>query len=443
MPTIVPMPKWGLLMQEGTVTDWLFSEGDEVRAGEPLFTVETDKATSDVDAPHDGVLRRIVATEGAKVAVTAPVAVLSSPGETVSDAELDAMLAAAQPAKAPAAASTRSGTRPERARRSSRTEERTPVTPAARKRARELGVDLAQVTATGPGGRLTLDDVERDAAAAQHPADAAKSVATGEMWIDTGPHRVHMLILGEGPPLVLLHGLGGSLMTWQGVADAMARRHRVILVDLPGHGASSPPDPGGCEYAPEALAKAVADAVAAVSDEPTVVVGHSLGGAVAALVSERAPQLVARVVLIDPAGAGDAGDPRLMRLIDAEVSEAGSRELLELFFHDRALVTETGVAEHARMLAQPGVHEAVRAAARATFDGATQRLDIRPTLVDLDIPVLVVWGAEDRVFPVSQAQALSLAVPGVSVEVVAEAGHVPHLERPDAVVALIDAFLAG
>ncbi len=445
MPTIVAMPKWGLLMTEGTVSDWLLAEGDEVRAGEPLFTVETDKATSDVDAPHDGVLRRIVVAEGAKVVVTAPVAVLSSPGETVTDAELDAIVEAAQPAQqAPVPTAAGSAAPRARPRRSARTSDRIPVSPAARKRARELGLDLAHVTPTGPGGRVTLEDVERDAAAG--PGESALRAApgpTGETWIDVGPHRIHVLTVGDGPPIVLLHGLGGSLMTWQGVADAISQHKRVILVDLPGHGGSSAPDPGECDYSPAALASAIADAIGAVCDEPVVIAGHSLGGAIAALIAIASPHLVAALVLIDPAGASEDTDPELLRLIEADATDAGSREILELFFHDPTLVTSTGVAEHSRMLSQPGVHAAVRAVARSSFDGAAQRLDIRDLLADIDVPVLVIWGAEDRVFDVSHARVLSLAVPDAQVEIVADAGHVPHLERPDEVVTLIDAFLAG
>ena len=69
MPILVKMPKWGLMMKAGTVTEWLRAEGDPVAAGEPLFVVETDKATNDVEAPGDGVLRRIVAGEGTEVVV--------------------------------------------------------------------------------------------------------------------------------------------------------------------------------------------------------------------------------------------------------------------------------------------------------------------------------------------------------------------------------------
>jgi pyruvate dehydrogenase E2 component (dihydrolipoamide acetyltransferase) len=232
-------------------------------------------------------------------------------------------------------------------------------------------------------------------------------------------------------------------MTWQGVAEAMAQRNRVILVDLPGHGGSSAPDPGDCDYSPMALGRAVADTIAALCDEPAVIAGHSLGGAVGVLVASASPQLVARLVLIDPAGAGDDVDPALLRLIEAEPSDAGSREILELFFHDHALVTATGVAEHSRMLTRPGVHAAVRAVARSTFDGAAQRLDVREALADIDVPVLVIWGAEDRVFDVSQADALRVAIPHAQVRIVTEAGHVPHLERPDAVAALISELPSG
>src|SRR5262249_26740111 len=94
MPLLVKMPKWGMLMKAGTVTAWLCAEGDAVGAGDPLFTVETDKAINDVEAPGDGVLRRIVADTGSEVAVAGPVAVIAEAGETLSDDEVDAFVTA-------------------------------------------------------------------------------------------------------------------------------------------------------------------------------------------------------------------------------------------------------------------------------------------------------------------------------------------------------------
>ncbi|MDP9257165.1 MAG: pyruvate dehydrogenase complex dihydrolipoamide acetyltransferase, partial [Actinomycetota bacterium] len=107
MPVLVKMPKWGLMMKAGTVTEWLRAEGDAVSAGEPLFVVETDKAINDVEAPGDGVLRRIVAGAGTAVTVSGPVAVICAVGEMISDDAVDAFVAAQAPAPAPASAEAR------------------------------------------------------------------------------------------------------------------------------------------------------------------------------------------------------------------------------------------------------------------------------------------------------------------------------------------------
>src|SRR5918992_5203207 len=104
MPTVVKMPKWGLTMTAGKVTDWLREEGSEVDAGEPLLVVETEKAVNDVEAPAAGVLRKIVAAVGEEVPVSGPVAVIVAAGEQVSDEEIAALVAAGQPAGADGAA---------------------------------------------------------------------------------------------------------------------------------------------------------------------------------------------------------------------------------------------------------------------------------------------------------------------------------------------------
>jgi pimeloyl-ACP methyl ester carboxylesterase len=172
------------------------------------------------------------------------------------------------------------------------------------------------------------------------------------------------------------------------------------------------------------------------------VVGHSLGGADATLVAADSPSLAAALVLIDPAGGGRDANPEVARILDAGPSEAASRELLELFVEDRTVLTATGIAEHARTLARPGVNEAVRAAARGAFDGGAQRIDLAGALARLSQPVLIIWGADDRVFAVDQAHALERAAANAGVRIIPGVGHAPHLEAPEEVVALIDAFLA-
>src|SRR5207237_10698061 len=93
MPVLVKMPKWGLTMKVGTVTEWLRAEGAAVAAGDPLLVVESDKAANEVEAPAAGTLRKIVAATGATVPVSDPVAVIAVPDETLSDEDVAAFLA--------------------------------------------------------------------------------------------------------------------------------------------------------------------------------------------------------------------------------------------------------------------------------------------------------------------------------------------------------------
>src|SRR6476659_5793393 len=106
MPTIVKMPKWGLTMTTGTITGWIRDEGDEVSAGDPLLTVETEKAVNDVEAPADGVLFKIVVPTGDAAPVSAAVAIIAAPGESPSDAEIESLIAEHAPVKPKAVAKT-------------------------------------------------------------------------------------------------------------------------------------------------------------------------------------------------------------------------------------------------------------------------------------------------------------------------------------------------
>ncbi|MGE4191935.1 MAG: dihydrolipoamide acetyltransferase family protein [Pseudodesulfovibrio sp.] len=157
----VIMPKWGLTMKEGKVSRWLKAEGDPVKAGEPLFEVETDKITNSVEAPADGVLAKIIVPEGGVAAVQAVLGVIAAPGETVDVA--GGAPAAAEPAPAGAssdAAPAASGAAP------AKDGEFVKAMPAARKLARELEVDLSTVTGTGRDGAVTMKDVQEAADAA-------------------------------------------------------------------------------------------------------------------------------------------------------------------------------------------------------------------------------------------------------------------------------------
>lgn len=168
----VLMPKLGLTMTEGTIEKWKYKEGDSVKKGDILFSVATDKLTNDVEAEADGVLLKILLPEGETAPCKAVIAYIGETGEVIAEggasaestaAQAPASSAAAVPAKAPAA--TR--------------DPGTPVlaSPAAKKLAKEKGVDLALVAGTGPKGRITLEDVEAylTAPKADEPAAEVKT----------------------------------------------------------------------------------------------------------------------------------------------------------------------------------------------------------------------------------------------------------------------------
>jgi pimeloyl-ACP methyl ester carboxylesterase len=440
MATVVKMPKWGLTMTAGTVTDWLRDEGAEISEGDPLLTVETEKAVNDVEAPSDGILLKIVAGQGAEVPVSAAVAIIAAPGEVLSEAEIAELIASAAPKKAAAAARRDGATTNGRQGRAATRDEsgRVNASPAARKLANELGLDLASVEATGPGGRITSDDVERAAAERDEdpsPREERVTLADGR--------EINALVAGpgNGAKIVFLHGLGGSQSTWQVALADLVEQYRVAAIDLPGHGASDKSDPQAVDYGVEGLASAIAEAIGALKTAPAVLVGHSLGGAVALQIALERPDLVTGVVLIDSAGLGDEIGAELISLMSGEPGQATARGLLELFYEDQRLVLDRGVEEMAQTQLADGAWAAQQAVANAAFNGAAQRLAVRQQHGEVKQPVLILWGAKDRVIPLSHAVEALHSIPDVTLKVLPAVGHVPQVEDAPAVAKAIDRFV--
>ncbi|MBI4777280.1 MAG: 2-oxo acid dehydrogenase subunit E2 [Deltaproteobacteria bacterium] len=154
MAAKIKMPKWGLTMKEGKITKWLKKEGDRVKKGEPLFEVETEKITNLVESTAEGIVFQIVVPSGATVPIETVVAVVAGEGEQPE--RLEGAAATAAGAAAPAAEAAR-GAQPEKPREAKFVR----ASPAARRLAKELGVDLASVAGSGPDGRVSEEDVKK------------------------------------------------------------------------------------------------------------------------------------------------------------------------------------------------------------------------------------------------------------------------------------------
>lgn len=444
MPTVVTMPKWGLTMVSGTVTGWSQQEGDSVTEGSPLLTVETEKAVDDVEAPATGILRKIVAATGAEVPVMGAVAVITAPGEDLSDDELAALLTSTGTAKSAAAASgADAGKSVRESRQAARDSSgRISASPAARKRAGELGIDLATVQATGPNGRITSEDVERAAEAAVSSAAAPKA----DMVTLADGTSIAALVAGptDAPETILfIHGLGGSLSSWAAVLGDFAARYRVAAIDLPGHGGSDKPSANNADYTIAGLATSVGEVIEKLDLSPVVLVGHSLGGAVALQLALDRPKLVRAVAMVDGAGLGDEISAALLDRIEAVPSRDEVRGLLELFFADQRFVLDRGIDDMLAARTASGADAAVKAVAAQAFSRGGQKVRLDQRLAEVTAPLLVVWGEQDRVVPVKHAMAAAEAAPAAWVEILEGVGHVPQVEASQAFTAVTNRWLAA
>ena len=293
---------------------------------------------------------------------------------------------------------------------------------------------LLAVVAGGAVPEAEIDAFIAGFAAVEPSAEAdtgAEPVTTRE--IEAGGGRLRCLDLGQGDgaPVLLVHGFGADLNTWMFTQPALAEGRRAIALDLPGHGGSSREVGAGNA---ESFTDAVESALAALGVARVHLVGHSMGGAVAASLALRRPELAASLTLIASAGLGPGINTAF---VDGFVRMARRREAIEvlgLLVHDPALLSRTMVEEVLRYKRLDGVAAALATIAEGWFAGGRQSLDLIPRLTTLAMPLQLIWGHEDRIIPVSHAEALVSRLP---VHILEGAGHLPHMEKAGDVNRLI------
>jgi pimeloyl-ACP methyl ester carboxylesterase len=253
--------------------------------------------------------------------------------------------------------------------------------------------------------------------------------------------RLRVLEAGEGPPLLLLHGLSASHDIWEHVIDAFAGTHRVVAPDLPGHGESAKPD---APYTIDFYAGIVRTLGRELGITHAVVVGSSLGGKIALELACWYPSFVRALVLSAPAGEYARGlrpfgkaiqalsRPQIMRL-------ALDRALEQSFFErlHRGHVVRQRILES--RLAADDFPEFARAVARSV--GGVLAADPQP-LARITQPTLAIWGREDRIVPMRRSDDLVRALPHARLRVIDQCGHIAMLEQPAEFIRHLSEFLA-
>jgi pimeloyl-ACP methyl ester carboxylesterase len=254
---------------------------------------------------------------------------------------------------------------------------------------------------------------------------------------------------GAGPPILLLHGLGGTWQYWSRTMELLAASARCIALDLPGFGESDTP-PGG--FTLDSASDRLAAALRALGGAPAVVCGHSLGGPLAARFAIRHPDAVSRVVLVGPSGLAPAPawQLRVLGVVPAynllqHVPFTWERALLAIAPLRRAglglLVDNPAAVDPEmvlRLVAGARQARAISAALAASF--ATGLDDDAPLV---PAPIAAIWGDRDRMVPPSDAEILKQVVPSASIHLLPACGHLPMVERPEAFAVLLRRLAVG
>lgn len=286
-----------------------------------------------------------------------------------------------------------------------------------------------------------VPDADIDAYVAEYATHAAEEDDAQEAgpryeFVETPAGRLRYARRGEGEPsVILIHGFGGDLDNWLFNIDALAEAGTVYALDLPGHGQS---DKTVKEASLAGLSAAVTGFMDALGIASAHLVGHSMGGAVAARTALDHPDRVASVTLIGSAGLGEEINSGYTDGFVAAASRRDLKPVLEQLFHDPATVTRQLVDDLLKYKRLDGVDAALTALAAALFAGGRQSAVLAEALKATETPVLVIWGESDQVIPATHAGVLGTRA---RAEIISEAGHMVQMEKANRVNELMLAHI--
>lgn len=249
--------------------------------------------------------------------------------------------------------------------------------------------------------------------------------------------KMDAVAMGHGDPVLLVHGFTSSKEVWFFNMEPLAGKFRVLAMDLPGHGTST-------KVAPDNFLSFCSDFLARLLDRQRIeaahVVGNSMGGAVAMQMALSHPKRVRKLVLVDALGMGtDVPAGVLDKYVETSTREE-VRAMLTQVVHDPKHVLPQAVERSYLYRQEPGVKELLAKIAAQFRAGTAGAVDFRPRFKELRLPVLVVWGREDRSLPVRHADAAH-AMPNAQIHIFERCGHLPQLEHAAEFNALVTQFL--
>ena len=273
-----------------------------------------------------------------------------------------------------------------------------------------------------------------------------------QIEVQAGDCKLSTYVVGEGPPVIALHGLGGTKISMLPLVPALAPYHRVIIPDLPGHGESDKPI--STEYTPRNYARTVRRMMDALGVERAIVIGNSLGGRVALELGVRSPDRVRALGLLAPAVPGFRVRYIMgfTRVIPTEVGavpfplrEKWMRAAVRRLLGDPSKLPDAGydgaAEEFIRIYRSPQARMAFFDSLRHILTEAPKPFWAR--MRHVRVPVQIVWGTADRLVPVRLAPKLAGELPHAELLILPRVGHVPQFEATERTTKALTTFIAG
>ena len=276
-------------------------------------------------------------------------------------------------------------------------------------------------------------------------ADLERQYArAGSQFVQTPGLRTHVQIEGpaHAPVVLLLHGFGSSLQTWDAWGQGLANEYRMVRLDIAGFGLTGPAEPG--DYSDEADVQHLLAVVDQLGLPRMTVVGHSMGGRLAWHFAAAHPQRVDKLVLIAPDGFPDP-QAKSDRTYDVPAWMGVARYALPRWmikkgvasaYADPSRLDDATARRYQDMLLAPGVRQAVLARM-----AQTRNRDPLPWLQRLTMPTLLLWGAQDGMIPAENSMDYQRAMPHAQRVVMPDVGHLPHEEQPQRSLQAVRDFL--
>jgi pimeloyl-ACP methyl ester carboxylesterase len=263
-----------------------------------------------------------------------------------------------------------------------------------------------------------------------------------ENWANLNGLKIRYLESGKGNDrhILFIHGLGSSADRWLGIPSALSANFHTVALDLPGFGESD--KPATMDYTIKNFRKTIVDFInqIAINNGKTCIVGHSLGGYIAAEVTIENKNLVERLVLIDSSGMLKKPTPLLEEylMVANNPTKDKVRKVFEQMVADPTRIPSKLVDGFIARINLPNAKYAFKS---TLANSANTQIGLGRLKLIEDIPTLILWGSEDKVIPTEHSRLFKEGIANSHIEIISDAGHAPFAEKPDQVCEILRNFL--